>query len=195
MERYLRDELESYIWDWVDGTLPPAQNGRTVRMAFGKDQLTFDPNLASYFRGDRFQGPLGIRFNRILLVNGEMLRMHCQPEPDMNVELYQLPEKAMNKLHSLVTALRSNASKATVKKFNAVLDEFGLGKTFIVPHPKNKLITKYRVRNALDHYGSKAAVTYEVQKDEIYSVVFWDSIDDAILERLANPKIANVLEL
>lgn len=196
MERILRDELESYIWDWVDGTLPPPQSGPTTRMALGKDCVTFDKNLASYFRGDRYDGALGIRFNCIMLVNADILRLVCPPAEDMAVKVYQLPGKTMMKLHSLVTALRSNPSRATVKKFNAVLEEHGLKGTFVTPHPKNKLITKYRVRNALNHYGQKRAVTYKLMKDgEVCEVVYWDSLDDAILERLANSEIANVLEL
>jgi hypothetical protein len=203
MDIHQRDDLESLIWDWLDDTLPAAQDGRTSRIALGGvecelgvDHVTFDRNLCLYYRGDRFDHVVAVRYMRVLIVNAEAIPLVCQPPKDSGYQLYLRDAKTLSRLYANITFLRSNPSKRAGKKFREALGD--LADTFPEPHKSNKLITKYRIRNALNHEGLKRAVTYEKPaKDdgEVFGLTYWDSIEDAVHARLSNPQISNVLEL
>lgn len=193
MERAYIEEVERLIWEWIDGELPEPQSGNTVRISVGPDQITFDENIADFFHGQRWTGAIAVRFNDLLLVNKDMIVLFCEPLPDMNYRVRYLDRHSMVRIQAGIIACRSNGSKRAAMNVREALGE--LADEFPKPHPKNKLITKYRIRNALSYRGQKRAVTYEEDKDEIFGVKYWDTLEDAVLERLANPKVANVLEL
>lgn len=194
IEYYVRRQLHGFLRDWLVDKLPQPQSKNTVRIAVGNDTAVIDKNLADFYRGDKFAQVLAVRFNKTIMVNAEALPGFNQVPSESGFSLYLRDDDNMALLSASITALRSNPTKASVKRLRE-----GLGKMahlFPEPHPTNKLITKFRVRNALHHEGRYRAVTYkQIDGDEVFGTEYHASLDDAVLARLSDSTIANVLEL